>query len=221
MKKLLRKLYDNSCILKIYAKIHNIFSGNSAKILWGGVHSTALLGKCKYIGKGINNSITINERARLINCKFIFYGNNNKVVIDKKCYLKDVVFWIEDDNNFIKIDEGTYICGKTELACIEGTKIEIGRDCLFSSNIVFRTGDSHSVLDLNGNRINPSKDIFVGNHVWVGQNSFFGKGSCISNNSIVGACAVVTKRFQNKNVVIAGNPAKVVKENIDWCSKRI
>lgn len=218
---MLKKLYHNDFVLKIYARITNFLFGNSLKIIFGGGHSTTLLRKFKMKNKGKNNFTQIGDRCRIINCNAQFYGNNNKIIIDDGCYLKNVAFWFEDDNNTIHIKKHTKICGKTDLACIEGSVIEIGEDCLFSSNIAFRTGDSHSVLDLNGVRINPSKKIVIGNHVWIGQNCFIGKGSEVPDNSIVGACAVVTKKFNKTNVAIAGNPAKIIKENIDWCSKRI
>lgn len=196
-------------------EIHlRLFSG-------GGVHSTAILRKVRVANRGKDNHIEIGDRCQLVKCNMRFYGNNNRVVIDDNCYLNNVTFWVEDDNNVIHIKKRTSICGKTDLACIEGTEIEIGEDCLFSSNIIFRTGDSHSVLNLEGARINPSKKIMIGDHVWIGQNCFIGKGSEVAQNSIVGACAVVTRKFDRKNIAIAGNPAKIVKENIDWCSKRI
>lgn len=215
-------MYHKNFVLRTYAKITNFFSRNSWKIIFGGgVHSTAILRKFRMTNNGKGNYIEVGDRCRVVKCNVRFYGNNNRVVIDDNCYLNNVTFWIEDDNNVIYIKKRTNICGKTELACIEGTEIEIGEDCLFSSNIIFRTGDSHSVLDLEGIRINPSKKITIGDHVWIGQNCFFGKGSEVLNNSIVGACAVVTKKFDRKNVAIAGNPAKIIKENIDWCSERI
>jgi acetyltransferase-like isoleucine patch superfamily enzyme len=106
------------------------------------------------------------------------------------------------------------------LAAIEGTNIIIGEDCLFSSGIVFRTGDSHSVTDLSGNRTNPSKDITIGNHVWIGHRVFVNKGVEIGENNILGTAAVVTKSITEKNCVIAGVPAKVVKTDVNWKSER-
>ncbi len=71
---------------------------------------------------------------------------------------------------------------KTRLACIEGTSIEIGEDCMFSANIVFRTGDSHSIINSDGQRINASKSICIGNHVWIGNTVIVNKGVKVSDN---------------------------------------
>ena len=43
----------------------------------------------------------------------------------------------------------------------------------------------------------------------------------IADNSIIGAHAVVTKSFSEKNSVIAGNPAKIVKQGVEWHRERV
>ena len=171
--------------------------------------------------KGNNNKIYIERNVRLSGCSFYLNGSNNLVYIYSGCSLKEVDFYIEDNNNEIIINEGTTIHGKTHLACIEGCKIKIGKDCMFSSDVTLRTGDSHSVIDFNGKRINISKDIIIGNHVWFGNKTMVQKGVHIADNSIIGAGSVVTKSFAPSNIVIAGNPAKIIKENINWLRKRI
>ena len=47
------------------------------------------------------------------------------------------------------------------------------------------------------------------------------KGVKIEGHSIIGSGSVVTKSFGETNVVIAGNPAKIVKKDIDWRCERI
>jgi hypothetical protein len=42
------------------------------------------------------------------------------------------------------------------------------------------------------------------------------KNAGLADNTIVGCCSVVTKRFDTGYCVVAGNPAKVVKEEVDW-----
>jgi len=45
---------------------------------------------------------------------------------------------------------------------------------------------------------------------WVGANSILLPGVTIGENSIVGAGSIVTKQVE-KNVIVAGNPAKIIK----------
>lgn len=93
----------------------------------------------------------------------------------------------------------------------------IGMGCMFSWNIEIRTGDYHTIIDKETRKIlNYNEDVIIGNHVWVGSDVYIGKGVKIADNSVVGAHSVVTRKFDETNVVIAGVPAKIVKRNIDW-----
>lgn len=94
--------------------------------------------------------------------------------------------------------------------------LNIGDDCMFSAGVIIRSGDSHVVKDLDGNILSKPSNINIGDHVWVGLNALIIKNTEISANSIVGANAVVTKKFLSTNIAVAGNPAKIVSENIDW-----
>jgi len=195
------------------------FFGRNSRIK--GKHPTVWLKRTRVFDKGKGNKIIIGKNSVLKNCVFSISGNNNSILIGDNCYLIDLIVWMEDDDNSIELGSRTTVYGVTKLGSIEGCRIRIGEDCMFSSNISFRTGDSHSVLDLEGNRINPGKDIIIGDHVWIGQNVFVGKGASVADHSIVGACAVVTKSFDKQNVALGGNPARIIKENIDWSRKRL
>lgn len=118
------------------------------------------------------------------------------------------------------IGKNVQLCGKIQLACMEGTRIVIGDGCLFSSDITFRTGDSHSIMDWKGRRTNLSRDIIVGSHVWICHKVIVNKGVKIGNNSVIATGSVVTKSVMEENVIVAGNPAKIVKRNIRWKDSR-
>ena len=93
----------------------------------------------------------------------------------------------------------------------------IGNDSLFSWGIKIRTSDGHSVVDLDsGMAINMPKNVKIGDRVWVSEDVSFLKGAEIPSDCVVGSRAVVTKAFNQSHCVIAGFPAKIVKENIKW-----
>lgn len=58
------------------------------------------------------------------------------------------------------------------------------------------------------------KPIVIGENVWIGQSVRINKGVTIGDNSIVAANTVVTKDVP-PNSVVAGNPGKIVKTDID------
>ena len=186
---------------------------------------------------GDGNSVTFSHEARIESCTIVIRGNGNRVVIGRSlltgvgvaisgdgntisvgdaCMIMGLSLVCEDDANSIVIAASTQVHGSTELAAIEGTRIRIGESCLFSGGIHFRTGDSHSLTDLEGKRTNPSRDITIGDHVWLGMNVTVLKGVTVPDSSVVGACSVVSGRFGKPHCVIAGNPARVLREGIDW-----
>lgn len=205
-------------------KIYNIIPWNNS--LHIGLHNTVecygILKRTKIYIRGKGNKIVIGELSRLINSKIEIKGNNNIIIIGKESLINEGDFFIEDDLGKIEIGDSTDICGRTHLACIEGCTIKIGNDCLFSSDVIVRTGDSHSIIDYKTQkRINPSKNVIIENHVWVGNRVTILKGAKVADRTVVGTGALVTKAFEQKNIIIAGNPAKIVKSNTDWIGERI
>jgi len=223
---ILRKLKDEySVINDTLIAVMNFFGRNKVKIQGkrnqiisrGGVWRK----RCVINITGNHNIIKLEKGVRLEHVTINIYGNHNRIYLSERVLMKDGEFYIEDDGNSIVIGKDTALCGKVQLSCIEGTGIKIGNDCLFSSEIIFRTGDSHSVVDMEGNRLNQSKDIILEDHVWVGSRVTVLKGVKISANSVIAAGSVVTRKFENINVAIGGNPAKIIKREINWTRERI
>lgn len=178
---------------------------------------------CHFSIHGTGNSVLIEPGlTRMKNCRIIVKGNGCSILIGRDSNLNDVTLYIEDDGGQIKLGKHTTITGKTELAVIEGRSIIVGDDCLFSSDITFRVGDSHSILDnATRKRINPSADITIEDYVWIGHSVKVLKGANIGSNSIVATGSIVTNKHFPAHCVVGGTPAKVLKEGVDWCAERI
>ena len=56
--------------------------------------------------------------------------------------------------------------------------------------------------------------ITIGDNVWIGGGSILNPGVTLGNNVVVGSGSVVTKSFGD-NVVIAGNPARVIRTPVE------
>jgi len=88
--------------------------------------------------------------------------------------------------------------------------IEIGDNCMIASGVYITDSDWHGVYDRIERNPEPAP-IRIGNNVWIGDHAMVLKGVTIGDNSIVGAGAIVTRDVP-ANVVVAGNPARVVKQ---------
>lgn len=96
------------------------------------------------------------------------------------------------------------------LACFE--RIEIGENVFISENVTIRDSDDHSIFP--GKR-KSTMPIRIGNHVWIGLNVTILKGVTIGNGAVIAAGSLVNKDVP-ENVLVAGVPAKIIKEDIQW-----
>ncbi|MDF2540688.1 MAG: hypothetical protein K0S47_406 [Herbinix sp.] len=181
----------------------------------------AYMKSCKISIHGKNNLIIIKDYGRLVHCSITIHGDNNRIILGEGVSAYLCEFYLEDKGNQIIVGKDTHINGKTHIACIEGCKIKIGERCLFSSEVVLRTGDSHSIINLDGTRINESRNIILGDHIWIGHRVTLTKGVVLGTNSIVATGAIVTKPFHKTNVILGGIPAKIIKKDINWDEQRI
>ena len=89
-------------------------------------------------------------------------------------------------------------------------RIEIGHGCMLASSVYITDADWHGVYD-RVDTPGANAPVVLADNVWVGDSAVICKGVTIGCNSIVGAGAVVTKDVPD-NVIVAGNPATVVKQ---------
>lgn len=181
----------------------------------------ALLNNVSILVQGDNNHIRIGKGTKVTNVQIKIYGSGHTLIIGENCKIKSGTFWFEDESCFISVGDKTTI-EDAEIAVTEpDSSITLGDDCMLSAGIDIRNGDSHSILDLQTNqRVNFAKDIFIGNHVWIGAGVQVLKGVNIGSNSIIGTRSLVTKSVP-ENSVATGLPAKVIKENVTWSRERI
>lgn len=186
-------------------------------------HSSALFTQCKLTIVGNNNEITIADTTLFNNVSFIFYGDNNKIVIERNTRFEEGgSIWVEDHHCEVHLGEEGYYRDVNIAVTEPYSKLTVGKECGFAYDVDIRTGDSHSIIDLATNkRINYAKNITIGNHVWVAPHVSILKGASIASNTVVGTRSLVTKCFTQENVVLAGTPAVIVKENIGWSKWRI
>lgn len=184
------------------------------------------------ISRGTGNSIYL--QSQLHNSTITIDGSHNSVKIGKDCVINNCEITISGNNNHLIIEDTARLLGGAEII-LEGdailhigrnagvrkvsfiakdAKIDIGELCMFSNNIIVRNHDSHKVL-MDGKIVNQAKDIVLDRHVWIGQNVTILKGVDIGENSILALGSVITKSCP-AGCIMAGNPAKIVKNDVSW-----
>ena len=196
---------NNHIYLIKNGKRKEVFGVKGLKIIFKGSNSIVEIGadplpkfKNAQLYCHHNSNIKIGSSVHAIQGSEIISGEYCSVEIGKNFYL--------EKNGLIKA------------AGIKNAKITIGDDCMFSFDVFIIVQDGHVVYDINTNEyIGTEKtQINIGNHVWLCRGVNILKGSNIPDNCIVGNSCVVNKYFEKTNCAIAGIPAKIIKENINW-----
>lgn len=184
----------------------------------------------------------IKKRINAFKNSVTLLGNNYE--FNENCHVKlsqgstkdDVIF--EDDVtllggcNIISCNKGKVIIGKhaklqnDSILCVDC--IEIGDYTAIAAGVVISDNNNHPVnpefrkfmrttphgSDARSWIHSLHAPIKIGVNCWIGQNSRIQKGVTIGDNSIIAANSVVTKDVP-ANCIAAGNPARIVKTDID------
>lgn len=157
--------------------------------------SVLQLGFNEFKDSQLETRLLISKGSRIIvNKKFTVYAGS-----DIRIY-----------NGGVLILDGGYCNNNVQITCSE--KITIGEGCAIARDVIIRDYDAHK---LTSTESTVSKPISIGNKVWIGNRAIILKGVTIGNGSIIAAGSVVTKNVPD-NSIVAGNPAKVIRENVTW-----
>ena len=104
---------------------------------------------------------------------------------------------------------GGYCNVGSQIVCYK--KITIGKGATIGRHVLIIDTDAHQV---NSNQP-MNQEIIIGDHVWIAHYAIILKGVNIGDGAVVAAGSVVTKDVPAR-CVVAGSPAKVIRENVEW-----
>lgn len=228
LKKLLRKLRIRDHGKNNTVKLPQKFKCNNALISIKGNNNIveieenfACREKLSLRIEGDNNRVHIGKNFYChTNCDLTFYANNSLLNFrdDIHVYISiEVESFGGKDNLTIDVGNRTTFMN-THITCFEdNSSVIIGEDCIFSYDTVLYNTDGHPIYAIDGDEpLNRASHIKLGNHLWIAHSAVILKNVELADNIIIGRNALVTKSFMQKNCVLAGLPAKIVKENVRW-----
>lgn len=87
--------------------------------------------------------------------------------------------------------------------------IRVGKGSWVAPNVGIIT-TNHDIQDVS--RHVDGKEVVIGENSWIGMNSMLLPGVTLGPHTIIGAGSVVTKSFPEGYCVVAGVPAKIIKQ---------
>ena len=165
---------------------------------------------------GTNNILVCEESVSLWNSRIDLNGDNSILYLSSNNFDYAANISI-NGNNICFIGKNNFFNGNSNIVLSESKNVIIGDDCLFSYGISIRVADGHLIYHTKTKeRLNFSKSIYIGDHVWLGQGSLILKGTQIGSGSVIGANSVLSNKIVPSNTTFAGSPARLTKEDTFW-----
>lgn len=203
-------------IYKTLKKTFNMYNALRQKIelknIYYHFHKHSIIGK----------NVKLSMNSSLIND-----GDKKNISIGDNTAFNGRIF--ASSKGLVKIGMNCNIAKNTQITAAKS--ISIGDDCQISWDVIIQDNNSHPISAkerqkqierfkkqigfVDSGKAFPLEEsdmdeVIIGKNVWIGVRSIILKGVKIGDNSIIAAGSVVTKDVP-KDVIIGGNPAKVIK----------
>lgn len=148
-----------------------------------------------------------NPKTRQETCLMMKQGAklicNGKRFIQTGC---DIRIW---QNATLELGSG-YFNNGVQIVCQD--HIKIGNNVVVARDVIIRDSDAHH-LDMPDYRM--TRPVVIEDNVWIASRAVVMKGVTIGEGAVVAAGAIVTKDVP-PHTLVAGVPAKVIRENVTW-----
>lgn len=159
---------------------------------------TAARANAKRLCARLNENLSDGERVAT--AKQLFGRTGKNIGITQGFYC--------DYGENIEVGENFYC--NYGVCILDVCRVKIGDNCLIGPQVGIYTACHPLDRAARVKLLEYGKPINIGNDCWIGGHAVINPGVTLGDNVIVGSGAVVTKSFPS-NVVIAGNPAKIIK----------
>lgn len=165
-------------------------------------------GLCRLGLSGSESGFIISKRS------LVLIRNSGKIIFNGVFGLSRGIF-LHCDDGLLTFGNNFKANCNAHISC-EHSSISFGDDCSLGWDCTIKSCDGHR-LTYNQKRLENSGDISVGNHCWICSKATILKNGFMASNCILAYNSILTKKISDKdNLLYAGQPAKIVKENINW-----
>lgn len=169
------------------------------------------------LGYSIGKNVIIGKS--IVNCKKVIIGDNvyiagsNNIICDT--FEIGANSSIHSSNTIL--GKGNFSVG-TNSRIINNHYFDLWNNIYIGNNSWIAGRGSQFWTHGSMNTKNKSKDlsIIIEDDVYIGSSSLFAPGTRISSINLIGLGSVVSGVYDENSTIVSGNPAQVVKTNIDW-----
>lgn len=194
-----------------------IGAGNGGRVIQSvrGEGELVLSGNGRATVDGKDSVILIGANSKLHKTSIRINGKRSYVVIGPGCDLKGVELQVKGHDCLIIIGAGTTWESGAAI-CDSAESIVVGDDCMFSSGVILRVSDGHSIWQAGGSkRISTPKSVLIHPHVWLGNSTRVSKGAIVGMGTTVGQMSLVTGRLAPHSIY-GGVPARLLRSESEW-----
>ena len=157
--------------------------------------------KAKNLCHEFNNLKPSDIEAREKIIKKLFGKTGQQILIEQN-------FWCDYGYNIFL---GNNFFANFDCVMLDVCPIRIGDNCMLAPGVHIYTA-THPIDPVARNSgAELGKPVTIGNNVWIGGRAVINPGVTIGDNVVVASGAVVTKDVPD-NVVVGGNPARIIKK---------
>jgi acetyltransferase-like isoleucine patch superfamily enzyme len=163
------------------------------------VHGRLHLGDAEtyvgYVARGMAPVIELQENAMLTIDGAVRIGDGARILVGPGAK--------------VRIGDDTHFDGDSRLIC--AVDVSIGARCAIAWEVLVMDTDFHRV----DGRSSGDAATSIGDHVWIGAGAKILKGVAVGDGAVIAAGAIVTRDVP-AGALVAGNPARVVREGVTW-----
>lgn len=171
--------------------------------------------KIKFTGS--NNRVEIGAPVRISRLQIDFDCDNGRFLLGPSRGVPALSTTVRvGQDSTVHLGTNVSTTDVLSISATEGTTVKVGDDVMFASGNEIRADDGHPIFDVpTGKRVNVSKSVTIGNHVWLGRLAVIVGGANIGDGTVIGFRSLVTGRIPN-NCVAVGTPARAIRYDVAW-----